>query len=426
MLLQNCLDFAKNFDYTLSMDRKIFIPRDIGPLLEKLVKQFPSLAVTGPRQSGKSTLLKKLFKTTHQYVSFDEPLIRQKAITDPKLFFSEFQKPVILDEIQYVPELLSYIKIFIDDDRSANGRFILTGSQQFNLIKNLGDSLAGRIGLLTLLGFSKHEKERFNALKKKALSPEGYFIDACLRGTFPEMSVNPKISFEAWYGSYLQTYLERDVRAIYNIGNLREFQKFLQLLATRCSQMLNLNSLSGELGISVNTIKRWISVLEASGLVYLLMPYYRNLGKRITKNPKVYFLDCGLVCYLTGISERKHLLNGPMAGQLFENYIIQETVKSFFNRGKRANIFYLRTHNDVEVDLIIEKNMKIFPFEIKITKTPDANMAKPIAKFKSIFSKFDIKKGNIISFCDKDSILTSDVSCISIDTYLNWLNKHNV
>jgi len=401
------------------MKRQIYIHREIEPALKNMARQFPAVALTGPRQSGKSTLLKKMFGKGHQFVSFDGPLVRQKAVSDPKLFLDSIKEPVIFDEIQYVPEILSYIKILIDKKRQKRGRFIFTGSQQFNLIKNLGDSLAGRIGILNLLPFSKAEKK--TAFSSKSTFSQKYFIDACLRGSFPEPSVYPGIDSHAWYSSYIQTYLERDVRSVYEIGNLRKFQRFLQLLATRCSQVLNLSSLASDLGISVNTAKRWTSVLEASQLIYLLAPYYRNLGKRITKASKVYFLDCGLVCYLTGIKDSDYLLNGPMAGPLFENYVIQETVKSFFNQGQRPDIFYLRTHNEVEVDLIIERNMRIYPFEIKLTKTPNVSMAGHMQRFKNIFSKFDIMPARILCLSENDEILARGVSVTSLDSYMKWL-----
>lgn len=406
------------------MARELYIHREIEDVLKSAVRQFPAVALTGPRQSGKSTLLKKIFAKTYQYVSFDEPLMRQKAISDPKLFLDNLTEFVIFDEIQYVPEILSYLKIIIDNARRRRGRFILTGSQQFNLMKNLGDTLAGRIALLTLLPFSRREKVSIAPLSKKLAGTQQAFIDACLRGSFPEISVRPKVDFETWYGGYLQTYLERDIRGIYTIGNLREFQRFLQLLATRCSQFLNLSSISQDLGISVNTIKKWVSLLEASQIIYLLNPYFRNLGKRITKTPKVYFLDCGLVCYLTGIRDAKHLLNGPMAGAVFENYLIQETIKCYFNRGRRPTIFYLRTHNEMEIDLIIEKNMQIVPVEIKLSKSPNVNMAKPIERFKKVFSKLDILPGKIVCLSDEEGFLTKYVSLQPLDNYLKWLKSN--
>ncbi len=407
------------------MYTEVYIHREIEDALISLVRQFPCLALTGPRQSGKSTLLKKVFGKTYQVISFDEPLTRERAISDPKLFLENIAEQVIFDEIQYVPELLSYLKILIDKNRARRGRFILTGSSQFNLIKDLGDSLAGRIGLLTLLPFSKEEKSRIPHLRGRLSTIHKAFVDACLRGSFPEISAHPEINFEVWYSSYLQTYLERDIRTLYNIGSLREFQRFLQLLASRCAQILNLSSLSNELGISVNTVKKWVSVLEASQIVYLLHPYYRNLGKRITKNPKIYFLDCGLVCYLTGIRDKKYLLNGPLAGALFENYIIQETIKAYLNRVKRPNLFYLRTHNNVEVDLLIEKNMQIFPFEIKLSKSPNVEMTKSLRRFKKIFSGLRIKQGGIISLSEEEGLLQKDISLQPLDKYLNWIKKNS-
>jgi len=228
---------------------------------------------------------------------------------------------------------------------------------------------------------------------------------------------------DTWYGSYLQTYLERDIRTIYNIGLLREFQQFLRLLAGRCAQILNLNNFANDLGVSVNTIKKWISILEASQIIYILPPYYRNLGKRITKNPKVYFLDVGLVCYLTGLNTKEHLFNGPLAGALFENFVIQETVKYFFNNGTRPNLFYLRTHNDMEIDLIIENNLQLFPFEIKLTKTPSMGIAAPIERFKKIFSKLKISSGKIVSLTDEDMPLTENVSAMTVNSYLKCLDS---
>lgn len=401
------------------MPKEIYIHREIEIPLKRLLRQFPCIALTGPRQSGKTTLLKNTFAKTHQFLSFDEPLTRQKAVSDPKLFLDNIQEPAIFDEIQYVPELLSYLKILIDRERHRRGRFILTGSQQFNLIKNLGDSLAGRICLLTLLPFSKEEKKRIISTK----DTQQDFADACLRGSFPEISLHRTLSFEAWYGSYFQTYLERDIRTIYNIGSLREFQRFLQLLAARCAQILNLSNLSNELGISVNTAKKWLSVLEASQIVYLLNPYYRNLGKRITKNPKVYFLDCGLVCYLTGIRDKRYLFNGPLAGPLFENYVIQETVKSYLNQSRRPTLFYIRTHNEVEVDLIIEKNLLLFPFEIKLNKSPNIEMAKSLSRFKRIFSRLKVMPAKILSLSNEEVILQKDISVQSLDNYLSWLKS---
>jgi hypothetical protein len=337
------------------------------------------------------------------------------------LFIENSGEKIIFDEIQYVPQLLSYIKIVIDENRHKYGRFIITGSQQFSLIKNLADTLAGRIALFELLPFNIEEQRKIPSLKNKLVNTQDYFIHACLRGSFPEITLYSDMDFSAWYGSYLQTYLERDIRTIYNVGMLREFQQFLRLLAGRCAQILNLSSLASDLGVSINTIKKWLSILEASRIVYILPPYYRSLGKRITKNPKIYFLDAGLVSYLTGIKTKEHLFNGPLAGALFENFIIQETVKHFFNRGIRPNLFYIRTHNNIEVDLLIEFNLQLFPFEIKLTKTPNIGMASPIERFRKIFNKLKINAGRLISLSENDISLTENVSAVSIDSYLSCL-----
>lgn len=403
------------------MAKKIYIHREIEKVLINTTRQFPCTALTGPRQSGKSTLLKNIFGSTHTIVTFDDPLKRQMAVEDPRLFIENLKEPVIFDEIQYVPELISYLKIYIDQNRNKKNRYIITGSQQFNLIKNLGDTLAGRVGILCLLPFSKKETASIKPLKIK--STKEAFIDACLRGGYPEINVHPRINFETWYGSYLQTYLERDIRTIYDIGSLREFQKFIQLLAVRCSQILNLSDLSKELGISINTLKKWISILEASQIIYLLSPYYRNLGKRITKSPKIYFIDCGLVCYLCGIRDEKYLLDGLMSGPLFENYVIGETIKAFFNFGRRPNIFYVRTHNDIEIDLIIENNLHVFPVEIKLTKSPARQMAKPIEQYQNIFSQLDISKGRIVSLCDEKIPLTQNTAIEPLEDFLNWIKN---
>ena len=399
----------------------IYIHRQIEKTLNSFVRQFPAVVLTGPRQSGKSTLLSNLFGKTHSIISFDDPLARERALSDPHLFLESAGDKVIFDEIQYVPQILPFIKMLIDKDRERRGRFIITGSCQFNLIKELAETLAGRVGILELLPFDRGETENIPDLKPKLTTTHHHFIHACLVGCFPELCIYPMINPVSWYGSYIATYLERDIRSIYNIGSLREFQRFLQLLASRCSQILNLSSLANELGVAVNTIKRWISVLEASRIIYLLTPYYQNLGKRITKSPKVYFLDCGLVCYLTGLKDTEHLLKGPLSGALFENYCVQETIKSFFNQGLSPKIFYLRTHNELEIDLLIERDNLLYPFEFKMTKTLNLGMTAPIERLKRVFSKLNIAKGRIISLSEDNISLSKDVSAQSMSEYLRWL-----
>jgi len=377
----------------------------------QLSRSFPSVAVTGPRQSGKSTLLINTLRG-YNYITLDDPLAREQALTDPQFFLESIGAHTIIDEIQYAPGILSYIKMNIDKSRDRKGMYVFTGSQQFNLIKNLGDSLAGRIGLLDLLPFSVAEIKKGLNLKTTL----DYFVHAALTGSYPELVVDKTIDIHAWYGSYIQTYLERDIRSIHNVGNLRDFQRFMRLLAGRCSQILNMSDIAKDLGVSVPTIKNWLSILEASRIVYLLPPYYNNLGKRITKSPKIYFTDIGVVCYLTGIRDRSHLLEGPMAGPLFENFCIQELLKIFFNLGRRPGLYYLRTSNNLEVDLLIEAEAQaLIPVEVKLSKTPSPGMGANIARFRELYATLDIQKGYIVSLVDKNTPLRPDLTAITID-----------
>lgn len=396
-----------------------YIHRQIELKVKQLIRSFPSIALTGPRQSGKSTLLINTLKG-YKYLTLDDPLIREQALSDPRFFLDSIGKKVIIDEIQLVPSILSYIKMEIDKDRAGKGRYVFTGSQQFTMIKNLGDSLAGRIALLDLLPFSMEEKKRSLGLKTTL----DCFINAALTGSYPELVLDKSIEVHAWYGSYIQTYLERDIRSIYNIGNLRDFQRFMRLLAGRCAQMLNLSDFAKDLGVSVPTIRSWVSILEASRIIYLLQPYYNNPGKRIIKAPKVYFTDIGIVCYLTGIRDKTHLLQGPMAGALFENFCIQETLKAFFNHGQRPVIYYLRTSNNIEVDLLIEVAAQaLVPVEIKLNKTPSVGMGANIAQIRKLLPALDIQKGLLVSLSEKNTPLSSDLTAITFEVYIQELVK---
>ena len=400
-----------------------YLHRLIESVVKKQLKQFPAVIVSGPRQSGKSTLLEKTFPN-YKYVTFDDPILREQAKSDPNLLLDNAGTPVILDEIQYVPSLLSYIKMRIDQNRQRRGTYLLTGSQQFPLSQQLSETLAGRVGILELLPFSIAEAKQQPRLKKKLDPLTGAFKHACLRGLYPELCVTPKLDTNAWYGSYVRTYLERDIRSIYGIVNMRDFQRCLHLLASRCGQTLNLSSIARDLGVAVNTIKQWVSILEVSRILYLLPAYYRNLGKRITKAPKIYFTDCALVTYLTGIHDFGALIKGPLAGPLFENFCVQETLKIALSKGLSPRLFFIRTHNGTETDLIMEgPNGTLYPFEFKLSKTPNPGMASSLERLSAVFEKLNLKPGAIVSLSPQSTRLTRRVNSLSIHDYFKTVGK---
>lgn len=397
-----------------------YIHRDIESRLERLLASAPCVAVTGPRQAGKSTLLRHCLPE-YKYVTLDDPFFREQAHSDPMLLLDSLGEQAIIDEIQLAPGLLSYVKIRVDERRGVKGQFVFTGSQQFGLIKNLSDSLAGRIALLELLPLSVAEKRRHLELPDAT----ELFRHAALRGSYPELVVDEAIDLSSWYASYLQTYLERDIRTLYNIGDLRDFQRFVRLLAAHCGQQLNMSEYSRELGISVPTIKSWLSILESSRVIYLLSPYYSNLGKRIVKAPKFYFLDIGLACNLAGVRDEAHLFNGPMAGHLFENFCIQETVKFYLGRGEQPPIYYLRTSNGLEVDLLIEPGAgTLVPVEIKLTKTPMPTLAKNLVAFRELFSQASPAPGLLLSLTDQTRPLTREITSVTLDEYFVLLGSN--
>ncbi|MCX8122877.1 MAG: ATP-binding protein [Spirochaetes bacterium] len=353
--------------------------RTLEKTLSQYLSIFPAVAVCGPRQSGKSTMLKQQYSHTYRYVTFDDPIIRERFLVDPKGFFKEFNNHIIFDEVQKVPDIFNYIKLCIDDNRFEYGNFILTGSSQFTMLKNITESLAGRIGLLTLLPFQYSEIPHL--LQKHQI----------IYGSYPENVVRKYHGVHEWYAAYITNYLERDVRSLFNIGNLKDFQRLLSLLASQTAQELNMNRLANDIGVTVKTIKSWISVLEASYVLFTVLPYYNNIGKRIVKRPKVYFYDTGVVCYLTGIYTLELLQKGPLAGTIFENYIIAELNKIILHHNAHIKIFYLRDNTGNEIDCIIEdlRNKTIYLLEIKLTSTPKPLFAEKIAKLIQQFKNYN-------------------------------------
>ncbi len=357
--------------------KKQYINRQIEPLLIEAANQFPAIALTGPRQTGKSTLLQHLFPN-HLYVSLDDPLKRMMCKEDPSLFLENYPAPCIFDEIQYVPELLPYIKIEIDKDRRTTGQYILTGSQIFPVIKGLSESLAGRIAIFELYGLNLNEyyvtEENTSGLFKRIFT-----------GTYPDPLIH-RVNIKIFYSSYIQTYLERDIRQIQNVQDLLQFQHFLELLAGRAGNLLNLSEIAKELGISQPTSRRWLSLLENSRIIYLLRPYYKNLNKRIVKSPKLYFTDAGLLVYLLKYPDSLTLASGPSNGAVFENFIISEILKSIVNRNISAELFFYRDSNQNEIDLIIDQGYKQTVCEIKLNKSIQKKHYQQLKKQKSIFS----------------------------------------
>lgn len=370
-------------------------------LLEKTIndsaRAFPAIVITGPRQSGKSTLIRHLFNGKKaSFINLDNPEYRALLQDDPGGYLESVQKPVVIDEIQYMPELLSYVKILIDKDRTP-GSFFITGSQQFQVMKNVSESLAGRAAILSLPTFQMQENKPVNRIE-----------DFLLRSTYPEPALNTKINTNIWYSSYLQTYLERDVRSILNVHNLRDFEQFIRLLAARAAQELNYSSLSRQLGISIQSIKRWISVLEASYIIFLLPPFFKNYGKRIIKAPKLYFYDTALINHLIGITEPNMLLNGPMAGALFENAVVSEIIKLKYATGIKPELYYWRSQSGIEVDLILPHQGKFVPCEIKLTSSIKPGHCKNVQYWLKQSGQQDVK-ANLISNCNKTVPLPQEI-----------------
>jgi len=338
------------------MDKE-FIIRDISAVMLEMYKYFPVLTMTGPRQSGKTTLLRKVFKDL-PYYSLENLDIRHFALNDPVGFLNQHPEGMILDEVQNTPDLLSYIQGLVD--HNPEKRFVLSGSSQFSVIVKITQSLAGRTGVLELMPLA------YNEIKSKA---DNKSIDeVLLTGFYPALYSGKNIP-SLFYPSYVKTYLERDVRDLLQIKDIMQFQTFLKLCAGRIGSLFNASELSGEVGVSVNTIKSWISVLQASYIIKLLPPFYENISKRLTKTPKLYFYDTGLACYLLDIETEQQLTRDKMRGHLFENFVIMEALKERYNQGKESNLFFYRDSNDVEVDLLLKKGNEYCAIEIKSSQT---------------------------------------------------------
>jgi predicted AAA+ superfamily ATPase/cellulose biosynthesis protein BcsQ len=361
------------------------LERTIKPYIKDISNGFKVVILTGQRQVGKSTLFKDLASKNRKYVTLDNLKFRQLAKNDPELFIQQNQPPVVIDEVQYAPELFPYIKIYVDEHQEEKGAFWLTGSQIFSLMQGVRESLAGRVAVVNLLGLSYKEKT-FKPYNSKPFIPNMNSQDNGKKlnvldiyrhiweGSFPEPVTNKMIDRETFYSSYIQSYIARDVRYFYNVEKpVQLFYNFICAVAARTARLVNYESLANDVSIDLKTAKTWMGILEQSGIVYLLHPYYSNITKRIVKTPKVYFLDTGLCSYLTRWNTPENLMQGSMDGQILETYVLGEILKSYWHNGKQPFIYFYRDYNKNEVDFIIEENMTLYPIEVKKTAMPNKN-----------------------------------------------------
>lgn len=391
---------------------RMWIKRKYEKTIKSLFSQFPVIVLTGARQVGKTALVRKVFPK-FSYVSLDVPALSEQAEHNPNDFFSRYEEPLIIDEVQYAPSLFRHLKGIIDQHKKP-GRFILTGSQNFSLMQGVSESLAGRCGILNMHNLS------FRELKEtiKTADSESYFF----KGGFPELYEKPEIEPAYWYSAYLATYLERDIRNISNVGNLRDFNRFLRATAMRTGQILSYSELARDIGIAPNTAKKWISILQASGQIQLIEPYHRNLGKRLIKSPKLYMCDTGLAAFLMGFEKLQEVMRHPVAGALWETYVVMQVVRHYFSEGRQPPLWYWRTVHGAEVDLLIEKGGEFIAIEVKTTENPDKKDLKGIQALQQFYGDQSLTAGYIASRTSHEHSLSDMVKAVhgsNIDKFLS-------
>jgi len=369
----------------------MYFHRHIEPVVERIAKRKPVLVLTGARQVGKSTMLKEVYSDIN-YVALNRPLVRESAKENPSLFFEANKPPVIVDEIQKAAELFDYIMDIVDEEKKK-GQFYLTGSQSMKLMKNVSESLAGRAGVIRMLGLSMRELARIayrkpflpmpehmdSMIKEGAAFDYTKIVTSIHKGFFPELyeTESDLHDWADYYSSYFQAYIEKDIKDVLNIQDESAFIKFVKATASLTGQMLNLSTIAEICGKDVKTVRAWLSVLESSGLVYLLEPYYNNFSKRLVKTPKLYFLDTGLACWLLGWNTPEQLINGAMWGHIFESFVFAEILKSYYNDGiVKPPLYYYRDMDKNEIDILIEDGEMLYPLEIKTTSDPVKSMVK--------------------------------------------------
>ena len=399
----------------------IYIKRDIEKTITKLNKEYSCILLTGSRQVGKSTLLKHLMKSSRTYVTLDDLEERKLAKNDPAMFFQIHSLPIFIDEVQYAPELFSYIKIAVDNGAKP-GSFWLTGSQSFSLMELAQESLAGRTAILHLPAISQHElygkkdnipftidleslKQRKNLYKPSSLKE---IYERIWKGSLPALLSGKYSDNNIYYSSYVQTYINRDVSDIANVDKLL-FSDFIKSAACRTAQMINIHDIARDVGISDDTAKRWLKILEQSDIIYFLRPYSNNLLKRTIKTPKLYFFDTGLVAYLTSHTTPELLANGAINGSILENYIVSEIRKTYFNNGINCPMWYYRDKNNKEIDIIIENDGELHPIEIKRS----ANPASELINTFSVLNRSSVPKGKGAVICMKQ-----ELSAFNSDNYI--------
>jgi predicted AAA+ superfamily ATPase len=387
----------------------MYFTRIISSKIEQINATFPVVLITGPRQVGKSTVFEKLKEPNRKSVTLDDPYARMLAQTDPALFLQTYESPVLIDEVQYAPQLFPYIKMAVDKQKKK-GMFWLTGSQQFTLMQNVSESLAGRVAIVELQGLSQAEKNfrkgdiflpSLLVPDKRAPETVTSVYKTILKGSFPEIYATKNIDRTLFYTSYLKTYLERDVRALTQVGDEHTFLTFLKVAAARTGQLLNYADMAKDIGVSENTIKSWISILLTSGLIFLLQPYHNNLTNRAVKTPKLYFFDTGLCAYLCGWNTAETLSLGAMNGAFLETYIVSETLKSYMHNCQNANFYFYRDKEKREIDLLIERDGTFYPIEIKRTASPKEE---DVRHFK-LLEKLRLKTGMGAIICLYENLL---------------------
>jgi predicted AAA+ superfamily ATPase len=399
----------------------MYFKRDIAPFIRQTLRGFSSVMITGPRQVGKTTMLKTEFQD-FCYVSLDDITVRELACNDPALFLQRYSAPLVVDEIQYAPDLLIYLKVQIDKNPQLKGRYILTGSQKFHLMRGVSESMAGRIAILNMSGLSASElangkgqifDPKYLNYSFKSNSGLSETFEKIWKGSFPVLYDGTPIDRTTFYGSYVSTYIERDIRDLNKISDESAFLKFLRALAARTGQLLNIADIARDSDINVKTAESWLSLVETTGLVFLLRPYFANVTNRIIKTPKIYFLDTGLACYLTRWSSPEVLEAGTAGGPMFETYVFCELLKSYWNQGCEAPFYFYRDRDMKEIDLIIERDGVLYPIEIKKTAMPSRTAAKSFR----VLEKFglEIGQGTVICLAEATIPLSRTVTAIPVD-----------